>query len=192
MTETENPNAHLLKVYAHEECFECGHFGKYAHGFIWAQTSYETAVLLSFNSYFGSLQLAFVNWYCLQTQGEAPRYGKPKLASHSTSSLSRSRQISIKRSKIKSRSTDFLSRSRHNIKQAQQLKWSYHIQQISLQGQEMFESSSRMKLSHTFNGRIISVSGFVPDRHQINWHILTVWTKEFKPIYILWRIIIPE
>jgi len=38
MVETENPNAHLLEVYAQEECFERGHFGKFAYESIWDQT----------------------------------------------------------------------------------------------------------------------------------------------------------
>jgi len=45
----------------------------------------------------------------------------------------------------------------------------------------MFESSSRTNLSHIFNEKIISVSGLVPYRHQINWHSLTAWTFKIKP-----------
>ena len=52
----ENPNGHLSKVYAHYEYLKRGHLGKYAHGSIW---SYKTSILIFFNSYFGSLQLAF-------------------------------------------------------------------------------------------------------------------------------------
>lgn len=67
----ENPNALLLKVYAHDEYFELGHFGKYAHGSIWAQRSYKRSILIFFNSRFGSLQLACCELVrCLPSMGD--------------------------------------------------------------------------------------------------------------------------
>ena len=60
---TENPNAYLLKVYVHEECFEpFWEVRTRVHmGSIKCRT--KTSILISFNSsYFGSLQLAFVTW----------------------------------------------------------------------------------------------------------------------------------
>ena len=66
-----------------------------------------------------AFDLNWVNLLISVYSGSAA-YGKPngakftnqKLTSHSTSFLSRSREISIKLNKIKSRSTDFLSRLR--------------------------------------------------------------------------------
>ena len=108
------------------------------------------------------------------------KFKEQKLASCSTNLLSRSRQISIKLNKINSCSTNFLSRSRHL--ESSSTKKHHHFQEITIQGQEIFELSSRDHFVLLFNkNKFISISHFISYQPQIPYHVSTTWPFKVKP-----------